>query len=116
MRKLWIGLSILFFPFSVPALLLARRRGKRSGDCFSRPGVECLGCPDLEYAFRKRGFPPLVYVEDALLVCCESGARTSVAQGRLRKALVLAKKKAAREEEHVQDAWTPPREAMMQLT
>lgn len=93
MRKLWLGLSILFFPFSLPALLLARRIGMSAGDCFSRPGVECLGCPDLEYAFRRRGLPPLVYVEDALLVCCETGARVSVAQGRLRKA--LARMKAA---------------------
>jgi hypothetical protein len=97
MRKLWLALAILFFPFSIPVILLARRwKEEGSGSCFSRPSVECLGCPDLEYSFRRRGIPPLAYVEDALLVCCSTGARAAVAQGRLRKA--LAKTKGARED------------------
>ncbi|WP_457555360.1 hypothetical protein [Candidatus Pyrohabitans sp.] len=86
MRKLWLVISLLlFFPLSLPLLLLARRG--ESSTCFPKPDVDCVGCEELEYAFRRRGLPPIAYVEDALLVCSVTGARASVAQWRLRKAL-----------------------------
>ena len=103
MRKLWLGLAILSFPFSIPVILLLRRWNNEDLDvCFSRPSVECLGCPDLEYSFRKRGIPPLAYVEDVLLVCSGTGAKASVAQGRLRKALSCGKDAV---EDVVEDGW-----------
>jgi hypothetical protein len=97
MSRLAIALFVLFFPLSLavlPILSGARRLGVAAEtDCFSKPNVECAGCPDFDYVFRRRGIPPLLYVEDALLFCGDTGSKASISQGRLRKA--LARMKAA---------------------
>lgn len=57
MKKLEAALFVFFFPLSLALLPIAAKARKLAAaetECFSRPSVECAGCPDFGYVFRKR--------------------------------------------------------------